>query len=112
MVLEKFWQRYRDSNPDFSLERAERPVLKRDRKSTRLNSSHGYISYAVFCLKKKNTYHSSTSSQNYTRPSLLVGLWYSTRHFSKTLIVSSFSTTSTCTALCTIETSPSVLSYV
>src|SRR2546429_1098215 len=31
------------------------PVLAvaRDRKSTRLNSSHGYISYAVFCLKKK-----------------------------------------------------------
>src|SRR2546429_4572988 len=28
-----------------------------DRKSTRLNSSHGYISYAVFCLKKKNTRH-------------------------------------------------------
>src|SRR2546422_7938577 len=28
-----------------------------DRKSTRLNSSHGYISYAVFCLKKKK--HSS-----------------------------------------------------
>src|SRR2546422_4633334 len=27
-----------------------------DRKSTRLNSSHGYISYAVFCLKKKNEY--------------------------------------------------------
>src|SRR2546429_6892097 len=26
---------------------------KEDRKSTRLNSSHGYISYAVFCLKKK-----------------------------------------------------------
>src|SRR3989449_4505747 len=26
-----------------------------DRKSTRLNSSHGYISYAVFCLKKKIT---------------------------------------------------------
>src|SRR5687768_18160959 len=25
-----------------------------DRKSTRLNSSHGYISYAVFCLKKKS----------------------------------------------------------
>src|SRR2546422_6760671 len=30
------------------------PVIK-DRKSTRLNSSHGYISYAVFCLKKKKT---------------------------------------------------------
>src|SRR3989449_7966872 len=29
-----------------------------DRKSTRLNSSHGYISYAVFCLKKKNRRHS------------------------------------------------------
>src|SRR2546429_3993147 len=28
---------------------------KPDRKSTRLNSSHGYISYAVFCLKKKKT---------------------------------------------------------
>src|SRR2546429_311468 len=28
--------------------------LARDRKSTRLNSSHGYISYAVFCLKKKS----------------------------------------------------------
>src|SRR5687768_17687673 len=27
--------------------------LAQDRKSTRLNSSHGYISYAVFCLKKK-----------------------------------------------------------
>src|SRR2546422_5415071 len=30
------------------------PGQRRDRKSTRLNSSHGYISYAVFCLKKKN----------------------------------------------------------
>src|SRR2546429_6840066 len=29
----------------------QRPLV--DRKSTRLNSSHGYISYAVFCLKKK-----------------------------------------------------------
>src|SRR2546422_3728952 len=29
------------------------PVENTDRKSTRLNSSHGYISYAVFCLKKK-----------------------------------------------------------
>src|SRR5687768_18370566 len=28
-------------------------LADRDRKSTRLNSSHGYISYAVFCLKKK-----------------------------------------------------------
>src|SRR2546422_2870952 len=31
----------------------EIPPRDQDRKSTRLNSSHGYISYAVFCLKKK-----------------------------------------------------------
>src|SRR2546422_6413799 len=46
---------------DGALARRPRPPgrpaarLHRDRKSTRLNSSHGYISYAVFCLKKKNT---------------------------------------------------------
>src|SRR3712207_7640309 len=35
----------------------EQPPTVRDRKSTRLNSSHANISYAVFCLKKKkNTY--------------------------------------------------------
>src|SRR3712207_7260569 len=32
------------------------PPVAGDRKSTRLNSSHANISYAVFCLKKKNTY--------------------------------------------------------
>src|SRR5690242_21203791 len=32
-----------------------RQAARRDRKSTRLNSSHMSISYAVFCLKKKNT---------------------------------------------------------
>src|SRR2546429_5111630 len=32
-------------------------VATKDRKSTRLNSSHGYISYAVFCLKKKKQKH-------------------------------------------------------
>src|SRR6201994_344180 len=31
-----------------------RSPARSDRKSTRLNSSHGYISYAVFCLKNKN----------------------------------------------------------
>src|SRR3712207_7747155 len=34
-------------------------LLVLDRKSTRLNSSHANISYAVFCLKKKNHQHSS-----------------------------------------------------
>src|SRR2546429_1697606 len=32
-------------------------IKAEDRKSTRLNSSHGYISYAVFCLKKKKPLH-------------------------------------------------------
>src|SRR5206468_10007827 len=43
--------------------RAVPPVVRaRDRKSTRLNSSHDQISYAVFCLKKKNrTNHSHYS---------------------------------------------------
>src|SRR3712207_541368 len=34
-----------------------RHKITRDRKSTRLNSSHANISYAVFCLKKKNKYN-------------------------------------------------------
>src|SRR2546422_7493312 len=39
-----------------------------DRKSTRLNSSHGYISYAVFCLKKKKeTYVGDNLRQHTTR---------------------------------------------
>src|SRR5256885_12864572 len=39
---------------------ARHVVIDRDRKSTRLNSSHLVISYAVFCLKKKN-YHLTNS---------------------------------------------------
>src|SRR5256884_7197969 len=39
------------------VEGEEAPRIRRDRKSTRLNSSHGYISYAVFCLKKKKHAH-------------------------------------------------------
>src|SRR2546429_6933074 len=47
--------------PGAAAQRADRarkrsPARALDRKSTRLNSSHGYISYAVFCLKKKNTF--------------------------------------------------------
>src|SRR3989449_2018367 len=41
----------RSPNPRVTLD------IDRDRKSTRLNSSHGYISYAVFCLKKKKQTH-------------------------------------------------------
>src|SRR5687768_17724944 len=42
----------RDGELDRAQVRGQVPA-GRDRKSTRLNSSHGYISYAVFCLKKK-----------------------------------------------------------
>src|SRR5687768_17840639 len=35
-----------------------------DRKSTRLNSSHGYISYAVFCLKKKKKTNTKTQQHS------------------------------------------------
>src|SRR5438034_7646683 len=46
---------------------AARPHPSRDRKSTRLNSSHTVISYAVFCLKKKkqNLTNSHTQDTNY-----------------------------------------------
>src|SRR2546422_2472870 len=40
----------------------ERTIVIGDRKSTRLNSSHGYISYAVFCLKKKKNRQANTRS--------------------------------------------------
>src|SRR2546422_2025884 len=46
------------------LELVRRPA-NGDRKSTRLNSSHGYISYAVFCLKKKKR-----RTSPYTLPSM------------------------------------------
>src|SRR5256885_12946327 len=49
----------RVSRPDRS--RAARRA-RRDRKSTRLNSSHLVISYAVFCLKKKKTHKNDTCS--------------------------------------------------
>src|SRR2546430_10682531 len=39
-------------------------AMLRDRKSTRLNSSHSQISYAVFCLKKKKTYNSPRRHYN------------------------------------------------
>src|SRR2546429_1651786 len=41
-----------------------------DRKSTRLNSSHGYISYAVFCLKKKNNADNKSNVQHCDLPFL------------------------------------------
>src|SRR5258708_16183483 len=40
--------------------------MRRDRKSTRLNSSHQIISYAVFCLKKKKKNHNITLRSGHT----------------------------------------------
>src|SRR5258708_27175666 len=42
-------------------------IEHRDRKSTRLNSSHQIISYAVFCLKKKKIHISNLDSRSNTR---------------------------------------------
>src|SRR2546429_3628829 len=56
--------------PHHCLRRRSSPLQQSsagDRKSTRLNSSHGYISYAVFCLKKKTIKHRRA------RPALRVG---------------------------------------
>src|SRR2546422_8042307 len=47
------WHRGRRRIAGKRLRIIERLKSEGDRKSTRLNSSHGYISYAVFCLKKK-----------------------------------------------------------
>src|SRR2546429_3696095 len=40
--------------PSFVIQNGAVELRRTDRKSTRLNSSHGYISYAVFCLKKNH----------------------------------------------------------
>src|SRR5256885_5338447 len=60
------------SDPDQRGRRGEHDVLtrrvegdRRDRKSTRLNSSHLVISYAVFCLKKKKNDHASHAMSCY-----------------------------------------------
>src|SRR2546429_5097137 len=49
-----------------------RPGTILDRKSTRLNSSHGYISYAVFCLKKKNKFTDGRRVSDSTELALVV----------------------------------------
>src|SRR2546429_6840123 len=65
----------------------EMPAI--DRKSTRLNSSHGYISYAVFCLKKKKKKH--------TR----LRIWHSSKSSRRSTMsrLCRISTDSTCTAM-------------
>src|SRR5687768_18080517 len=46
--------------------RVGKKLIRVDRKSTRLNSSHGYISYAVFCLKKKKKKNKHKKRQHKT----------------------------------------------
>src|SRR2546430_12578216 len=58
------WSRH-SSEPECESGQCE-SLLDRDRKSTRLNSSHSQISYAVFCLKKKKTYITNVIRSNYT----------------------------------------------
>src|SRR5256886_11166775 len=48
--------------PSVSSASEHRDDCRRDRKSTRLNSSHSQISYAVFCLKKKKTWRRSSKT--------------------------------------------------
>src|SRR5688572_32499309 len=48
--------------PEVAFRQLSRGARKPDRKSTRLNSSHSQISYAVFCLKKKKSHRRSPSS--------------------------------------------------
>src|SRR2546429_3830058 len=53
------------ARPEARFDPPDRAGKRPDRKSTRLNSSHGYISYAVFCLKKKNI-NNINSTARYT----------------------------------------------
>src|SRR5438034_7935574 len=50
---------------------ARRPHRHRDRKSTRLNSSHTVISYAVFCLKKKKRHTVSSNNSHHQTNTIL-----------------------------------------
>src|SRR5687768_18320659 len=49
---------------------------KEDRKSTRLNSSHGYISYAVFCLKKKRQDQATGNADQHLLDDLDLAYWF------------------------------------
>src|SRR2546422_7114281 len=60
-----FWRRFTsESKAACGLPADGLEPQERDRKSTRLNSSHGYISYAVFCLKKKKKSESARKADN------------------------------------------------
>src|SRR2546429_3877777 len=63
-VLKHLDRRKEDiANAYRTVDETRREMENLDRKSTRLNSSHGYISYAVFCLKKKKKQTPSPSAR-------------------------------------------------
>src|SRR2546430_12142801 len=59
---------------NFTVQRQLLDDMSLDRKSTRLNSSHSQISYAVFCLKKKNIFKFTMPSNGYTTSDFHVNL--------------------------------------
>src|SRR2546430_4539770 len=62
LEIQRFVTEARDELLGRRREGFELAVIGEDRKSTRLNSSHSQISYAVFCLKKKKDYKNQPSS--------------------------------------------------
>src|SRR3712207_7922267 len=54
--LEQFIQAFENGNVEAGMNQELAALAREDRKSTRLNSSHANISYAVFCLKKKKNH--------------------------------------------------------
>src|SRR5256885_12165661 len=88
------------------LGRPETDLARKDRKSTRLNSSHLVISYAVFCLKKKKNQYTRYYYINFSFPDHLVydistplitlSFYQYTTHQSDSLLDSSFIVATVC----------------
>src|SRR2546430_10720381 len=69
-ALREFWRAMLPGKQEMGVRMVSLAIESGDRKSTRLNSSHSQISYAVFCLKKKNPTndkhrHPRTAIQSY-----------------------------------------------
>src|SRR5438270_6434627 len=66
-------ERSEDVSPGIGLRHCNLRALDEDRKSTRLNSSHSQISYAVFCLKKKKHKENMEDYQYELFPHITIG---------------------------------------
>src|SRR5438270_6051346 len=72
-TFHRFGNQRLDQQPDHARIAARKHLdPRRDRKSTRLNSSHSQISYAVFCLKKKKTTENLCRRRHPARPTHIV----------------------------------------